>query len=348
VKGYRVMKTDFGRIGEAMMFVLVLALAALPSSDGCQKTAGGSGNGNCCAFPFRYQGEEYNECITLNNNNKKWCYTGTNGEWGNCVTGVSCGHHRAPNCNECTGTNGASWCNGDCSWNDKNGKCELKGNGEWGTWTSYGKCSKTCGAGTQIRSRDCNNPSPAFNGATCSGSGSQSRPCKVKECPINGGWGTWTSYGKCSKSCGAGTKIRNRDCNNPSPAFNGATCSGSGSQSKHCIVKTCPEPCGGNVTLPTTIRYPTTGKYDDNVDCIWNIQIKTWIDVTFTMFELEEDVGCHNDYVKMGDKKKICGKVIPSPYMNEWGMTKLIFHSNQNKHFRGFEVKIAYIMWGKR
>ena len=40
-------------------------------------------------------------------------------------TGVSCGRHRAPSCTECPQGNGASWCNGDCTWSDE--QCISKG-----------------------------------------------------------------------------------------------------------------------------------------------------------------------------------------------------------------------------
>ena len=34
---------------------------------------------------------------------------------------VSCGNHQARTCSECPQGNGASWCNGVCTWSD--GKC---------------------------------------------------------------------------------------------------------------------------------------------------------------------------------------------------------------------------------
>ena len=39
------------------------------------------------------------------------------------TVGVSCGHHRANTCGACTQGNGASWCNGECSWCEATKTC---------------------------------------------------------------------------------------------------------------------------------------------------------------------------------------------------------------------------------
>ena len=66
--------------------------------------------------------------------------------------------------------------------------------GNWGEWSVYTKCSKTCGGGKQNRSRLCNNPSPSHGGQNCvmsDGSGntgnneSASRSCNANLCPGN-------------------------------------------------------------------------------------------------------------------------------------------------------------------
>lgn len=55
--------------------------------------------------------------------------------------------------------------------------------GGWSAFTSYSKCSKSCGLGKQERSRVCNNPIPAHGGEKCIGEDVQSKECKIKECP---------------------------------------------------------------------------------------------------------------------------------------------------------------------
>ncbi|CAH1785594.1 unnamed protein product, partial [Owenia fusiformis] len=41
-------------------------------------------------------------------------------------------------------------------------------NGGPGPWTAWQHCSATCGDGEKIRTRECNNPVPAYGGAECS------------------------------------------------------------------------------------------------------------------------------------------------------------------------------------
>ena len=56
-------------------------------------------------------------------------------------------------------------------------------NGAWGEWSVYSNCTKTCGNGIQTRSRECNNPSPAYGGLSCSGPESQEQRCGLIICP---------------------------------------------------------------------------------------------------------------------------------------------------------------------
>ncbi len=55
-------------------------------------TTGGSGESTPCVFPFKYNGNLYYECITIDKNTP-WCATtgdyDRDGKWGNCV-GVKC------------------------------------------------------------------------------------------------------------------------------------------------------------------------------------------------------------------------------------------------------------------
>lgn len=74
--------------------------------------------------------------------------------------------------------------------------------------------------------------------------------------PVNGGWSGWTG---CDKSCGGG--VQYRYCNNPSPAYGGAGCSGADWQS--CNTQACPinGVCGSasSTTNPPTLTSPSSG-----------------------------------------------------------------------------------------
>ena len=55
-------------------------------------------------------------------------------------------------------------------------------NGEWSSWT-YGKCTKSCGDGTQKLTRKCNNPSSTCGGKDCIGLKKRSIKCNKHCCP---------------------------------------------------------------------------------------------------------------------------------------------------------------------
>lgn len=56
----------------------------------------------------------------------------------------------------------------------------------------------------------------------------------------NGGLTSWSSWGSCSTTCGAGSKARTRSCTNPAPVGAGSQCSGSTTESSSCNLVTCP------------------------------------------------------------------------------------------------------------
>ena len=45
----------------------------------------------------------------------------------------------------------------------------FKADGNWGSWETWGSCSKTCGTGSRLRTRECNDPPPMAGGAECVG-----------------------------------------------------------------------------------------------------------------------------------------------------------------------------------
>uniref|UniRef100_A0A3P8WHZ1 ADAM metallopeptidase with thrombospondin type 1 motif 14 n=1 Tax=Cynoglossus semilaevis TaxID=244447 RepID=A0A3P8WHZ1_CYNSE len=73
------------------------------------------------------------------------------------------------------------WCfKGHCIWRTSQ---EPQGHdGNWGSWSKFGSCSRTCGGGVRSRSRQCNNPPPAYGGRDCPGSAFDYQMCNTEEC----------------------------------------------------------------------------------------------------------------------------------------------------------------------
>ncbi|XP_078329289.1 uncharacterized protein LOC144624024 isoform X2 [Crassostrea virginica] len=78
------------------------------------------------------------------------------------------------------------------------------------------------------------------NQITCNPGGKWSSLGYRCEPPVNGGWGTWTGWSTCSKTCNTGSMYRNRSCNNPSPQYGGSGCGYSSAESTTCNTDSCP------------------------------------------------------------------------------------------------------------
>ena len=116
--------------------------------------------------------------------------------------------------------------------------------GGYTEWSEWLPCSAECGEGKRSRTRDCTNPTPGALGKTCLeqnlGPGSEEEKCKIKECPIDGGFTDWSPFAECDKTCGEGVQKRARSCTNPPPQYGGKNCDGAAEETKACIVKPCP------------------------------------------------------------------------------------------------------------
>ncbi|XP_061581136.1 A disintegrin and metalloproteinase with thrombospondin motifs 2-like isoform X1 [Cololabis saira] len=75
--------------------------------------------------------------------------------------------------------NGKHCFKGHCIWLTPD---IMKQDGNWGSWSEFGQCSRTCGGGVQFRTRDCDNPRPANGGRTCVGATYQFQMCNTNEC----------------------------------------------------------------------------------------------------------------------------------------------------------------------
>ena len=56
-------------------------------------------------------------------------------------------------------------------------------NGGWSDWSRWSSCTKSCGAGSQERSRTCTRPPPSYGGKTCLGSTWEKQMCNRQPCP---------------------------------------------------------------------------------------------------------------------------------------------------------------------
>ena len=55
-------------------------------------------------------------------------------------------------------------------------------NGNWGSWSRWSTCSKTCDSGVKRKYRRCNNPAPSNGGRNCYGSSSYAVYCNTDSC----------------------------------------------------------------------------------------------------------------------------------------------------------------------
>ena len=58
----------------------------------------------------------------------------------------------------------------------------VSADGNWGTWETWGSCSKTCGTGSRLRTRHCNDPPPLNGGEECEGNSFQRETCNDYSC----------------------------------------------------------------------------------------------------------------------------------------------------------------------
>jgi len=97
------------------------------------------------------------------------------------------------------------------------GKCDPCSNGAgcaFGEWEEWGPCTKSCGGGEKVRSRDVIPvDTRGRNGGDCRGPTKVARSCNLMHCihnctPVNCEWGKWAPWGACAST--VGQRHRNR------------------------------------------------------------------------------------------------------------------------------------------
>ncbi|KAM9212162.1 hemicentin-1 [Dugong dugon] len=168
----------------------------------------------------------------------KWA---TWASWNACT--VSCGggaRQRTRDCSDPAPQYGGSKCEGSDVQSDFCNSDPCPTHGNWSPWSGWGMCSRTCNGGQMRRYRTCDNPRPSSGGRACGGPDSQIQRCNTDMCPVDGSWGNWHSWSRCSASCGGGEKTRKRLCNNPVPSKYGRPCAGDATQVSRCSIQACP------------------------------------------------------------------------------------------------------------
>ncbi|KAI8488027.1 hypothetical protein Bbelb_341450 [Branchiostoma belcheri] len=162
------------------------------------------------------------------------------GEWSACSE--SCGdgtQMRSRSCDDPEPVNDGDYCVGHDNETQScnEGACAV--DGQWSTWLSWSNCNTTCGDGTQIRTRYCDNPWPANGGTDCLGEPEESQSCNNGDCPVNGQWSAWSGWSDCSTTCGNGVQERMRTCDTPAPANGGLDCVGLSTEQQQCDSGDC-------------------------------------------------------------------------------------------------------------
>nr|CAB3263057.1 uncharacterized protein LOC100187228 [Phallusia mammillata] len=163
----------------------------------------------------------------------------------------------------------AWFCDGtqDCRENEDEANCDA---GTSSTivcqqWSSWSKCSQSCGTGTRSKKQTCRpgNSSPGSETISMS-----EETCNTNLCPTWTAWGEWST---CDATCNGGHQNRWRTCLNSDN--NTVSCAGPSTQIVNCNGQNCPKwgewsafascpvTCGpGNVTRTRVCLNGETGK----------------------------------------------------------------------------------------
>lgn len=111
---------------------------------------------------------------------------------------------------------------------------------QWGKWT---RCSRTCGTGNQLRTRDIMQPA-MYGGRPC-GDLIQHQECSDHPCPVDCRLAPWSAWTKCSRPCGGGQQTRSRPIQ--ASAKNGGKACAGRSENRKCNVVPCQVQCQSRV-----------------------------------------------------------------------------------------------------
>jgi len=118
-------------------------------------------------------------------------------------------------------------------------------------WSHWGECDRTCGTGSQSRSRKI--VSMSQHGGLCADR-SDHRPCNTAPCALDCEMQPWQIWSECTATCGKGTKTRVREASRL-PAFGGKPCP---ALREHFVCDA--GPCAVNCEVSTWNRWDACSK----------------------------------------------------------------------------------------
>eukprot|EP00933_Yihiella_yeosuensis_P038337 TRINITY_DN3227_c0_g1_i2.p1 TRINITY_DN3227_c0_g1~~TRINITY_DN3227_c0_g1_i2.p1 ORF type:complete len:391 (-),score=62.04 TRINITY_DN3227_c0_g1_i2:319-1434(-) len=158
-------------------------------------------------------------------------------DWSDCSKSCAGGTQKATRKIEVKHQHGGKACPTDLSKSQDCNKSPCPVDCKMSPWTDWGKCSKTCGGGMQIKTRS-TEVKPLQGGKPCPKDFSAQQTCNSQQCPIDckmSAWGKWTT---CSKPCGGGTQKVKRSIE-VQPQHGGVPCPSDLVKSVECNTSPC-------------------------------------------------------------------------------------------------------------
>ncbi|XP_074624580.1 SCO-spondin-like isoform X4 [Acropora palmata] len=252
------------------------------------------------------------------------------GRWDACP--VTCGRgirRRFRSCTRPPPSNGGASCSGESRqiYLCYRGSCPV--DGQWSVWERWSRCSRTCNGGTKTRYRSCSRPRPSNGGKPCPGKDQEEMSCNPNPCAVDGNWGPWKQWSRCSITCGGrGRRTRTRECNNPPPSNGGRTCRGQGSSEAPCYTRPCGVQC--NIPMDFAILVDSSGSISRR-----NFRLlKRFVRSVVRSFEVSED-HTHIAIIEYSTKASVQLKFndLTGPYLSKEAVERVV---NRIPHTRGF------------
>ncbi|XP_045170493.2 coadhesin-like isoform X2 [Mercenaria mercenaria] len=185
--------------------------------------------------------------------------------WSNCD--VTCGigvDSRTRTCTNPAPRDGGYDCVGNSTEHRTCRRDVCPVSGGWSQWGNWESCSVTCGVGIQKRHRSCSNPYPSGLGLHCFGEALDVEICRPGPC-ADGGWTDWSTWTKCSATCGGGFESRKRTCSNPVPSALGRYCDGDSTEIVSCNTDACASSGGQAIAFQSKDSVDETVKSNQTI-----------------------------------------------------------------------------------